>query len=347
MNRTGSDLPRNQILVGDATQRLKTLPAQSVDMVLTSPPYFRLRNYQVDGQLGMEAHVDDWVHELTEVCAQVARVLVPSGSLWLNLGDTYSNHVSSGAARKSLLLGPERLALALVGDGWILRNKIVWAKTNPMPSPVQDRLSCIWEVIYLLTRDRISHFDLDSIRVPHRTMPSRRRPAGRMAAVPVPEAWRGPNSDGSSGLVKLKAEGRVGHPLGKNPGDVWQLPTAGYRGAHHAVMPLALAERAITAGCPKRRCTSCRTAWRQSVISSIGEVATRDALRPGCQCKGPSEPGLMLDPFMGAGTTALAAEKLGRDWMGVELNAEFAAQAGRRIAAGKPAAKQMTNERAA
>lgn len=125
-------LPRNQILIGDAVQRLEGLPDRSVDMVLTSPPYFRLRNYQVSGQLGMEDHVDGWIDELRAVCGEVARVLVPSGSLWLNLGDSYSTGPSNGAARKSLLLGPERLALALIGDGWIVRNKIVWDHTQNM-----------------------------------------------------------------------------------------------------------------------------------------------------------------------------------------------------------------------
>src|SRR5579875_2007584 len=126
-------VPRNQVIVGDARQELRRLPDASVDMVLTSPPYFRLRDYHVSGQLGLETEVADWVLALRGIAREVHRVLVPTGSFWLNVADTYSTHVRQGAGRKSLLLGPERLALALIEDGWLLRNKIVWAKTNHLP----------------------------------------------------------------------------------------------------------------------------------------------------------------------------------------------------------------------
>lgn len=344
----GNRLPRRQILVGDAGERLRELPAGSVDMVLTSPPYFRLRDYQVNGQLGMEQHVGNWVDQLRAVCSELARVLVPSGSLWLNLGDTYTTHPRQGAARKSLLLGPERLALALIEDGWIIRNKIVWAKTNPMPSPVRDRLSCTWEVMFLLTRSRSAYFDLDAIRQPHKTS-GKQRPSQPIAPV-LPSAWQGPNGDGGDGLSRLKAQGRVGHPLGKNPGDVWQMATAGYRGGHYAVMPERLAQRAITAGCPQQRCTSCRRPWQQHTLRALGGTALRGALGPSCECAADSEPGLVLDPFLGAGTTAVVAEKLERDWLGIELNPAFAGIAEQRLAAGAkrpPQTEQMTNKDAA
>ncbi|HEX6656022.1 MAG TPA: DNA methyltransferase, partial [Candidatus Limnocylindria bacterium] len=111
---------RNQVLVGDARHHLALLPEASVDMVLTSPPYFRLRNYQIDGQLGLEEEIEEWVTALRGIAAQVQRVLVPTGSFWLNVADTYATHQRQGASRKSLLLGPERLAVALLDDGWIL-----------------------------------------------------------------------------------------------------------------------------------------------------------------------------------------------------------------------------------
>src|SRR5947208_12402376 len=114
----------NRILVGDARAELRKLPTNSIDCVVTSPPYFRLRNYQHAGQLGLEAHVQLWVNELRGVLQEVGRVLVPTGSVWLNLGDSYST--GRGAPAKSLLLAPERLALALIEDGWIIRNKIIW-----------------------------------------------------------------------------------------------------------------------------------------------------------------------------------------------------------------------------
>jgi site-specific DNA-methyltransferase (adenine-specific) len=321
---------RNRVIVGDAVEQLRRLPDASIDMVLTSPPYFRLRDYQVVGQLGLEAHVEQWVAGLRAVASEAARVLVPTGTLWLNVADTYSTHPSQGAAKKSLLLGPERLALGLIADGWTLRNKIVWAKANPMPSSVRDRLTCSWEAIYVLTRQRGYFFDLDAVRVPHtsgahgKPNPQHQRPTAR-------EVWRGPNGDDASGLDVLKARGIVGHPLGKNPGDVWKLASSNYRGAHHATFPVSLAERTISAGCPQARCVACRLPWKRQTIRALSGAAVRAALTPTCNCGAAKEPGLVLDPFFGAGTTAIAAERLGRDWLGIELNPDFAELATRRI----------------
>lgn len=287
------DLPVGQILQGDALQRLRELPSASVDCVITSPPYFRLRNYGHDDQLGLESHVEQWVSGLSDVSAEIARVLKPEGTYWLNLGDAYSTHHREGAPRKSLLAAPERLLLALMEDGWTVRNKIVWSKSNPTPSSVRDRLSCTYEVVYLLTRSPRYHFDLDAVRVPHISRPAGRRRTTRESRPPrrspqrhsTRPAWLGPNADGDSGLARLKAEGRVGHRLGKNPGDVWTLPTSRYRGAHFATYPEVLVRRMLQAGCP-----------------------------PG---------GIVLDPFMGSGTTAVVAEQLGRRWVGIELNREY------------------------
>lgn len=326
--------PRNTVIVGDALQQLRRLPAGSVDMVLTSPPYFRLRDYQVDGQLGLEGHVEQWVDGLRAVADQSARALVPTGSLWLNLADTYATHPSQGAERKSLLLGPERLALVLVRDGWTLRNKIIWAKPNPMPCSVRDRLACTWEALYVFVRQPDYFFDLDAVRTPHRTVARPRN--ATTARSRTREAWRGPNGLGSSGLADMHGQGIVGHPLGKNPGDVWTISTSSFRGAHHATFPVALADRAIRAGCPEARCTACQAPWRRRTIRGLGQLATRGALTASCACRAASEPGLVLDPFFGAGTTAVAAEPLGRDWLGVELNPEFAALAERRVRDARP-----------
>lgn len=287
---------RNHIVIGDAASELGMLPAESVDMVLTSPPYFRLRDYHVSGQIGLEGHVAHWVDQLTVVTRELARVLKPTGTLWLNLGDTYATRPTQGAARKSLLLGPERLAQRLVGDGWTLRNKIIWAKTNPMPSSVRDRLSCTWEYLYVFARQPHYTFDLDAIRLPHtsRAMP---RSGGSSPPGREREAWRGPNGDSASGLALMHQRGIVGHRLGKNPGDVWRIASSRYRSVHHATFPVELARRAIRAGCP-----------------------------PG---------GIVLDPFFGVGTTAIAAEQLDRDWLGIEINPDFAALAVERIAAAR------------
>ncbi len=336
--------PRDDILLGDALTHLTTLPADSIDCVITSPPYYSLRDYASDGQLGMEANVDQWVDNLAAISAQVQRILVPTGTFWLNLGDTYAVHPRQGAQRKNLLLAPERLAIRLQRDGWIIRNKIAWAKPNPVPTSVADRLNTTYELIYVLARQPRYFFDLDAIREQHRTIPKTADPAYR--TTPEREAWRGPNSMKSTGLASLKAHGRVGHPLGKNPGDVWTITPGGYRSSHHATFPLALAERMIAAGCPETRCTHCRLPWRRSVIRDRGRTATRSPLSPTCTCQAGSEPGLVLDPFIGSGTTAVAAENLGRDWVGIELNAEFAADARERITKSR-AARSLRNREAA
>lgn len=148
----------------DALERLQELSTGSVDTVGDLASYFLLRNYGVDGQLGAEQTVAQWVSGLRAVMAEVARV-PEDGSVWLNLGDTYSRHDKHGAPPKSLLLGPERLLVGLIEDGWVVRNKLVWAKPNPMPASVRDRLSCTWEPIYLLVRSRSYFFDLDAVRV--------------------------------------------------------------------------------------------------------------------------------------------------------------------------------------
>ncbi|MDM2096423.1 site-specific DNA-methyltransferase [Mycobacteroides abscessus] len=327
-------VPRNRIVVGDALTRLRCLPDASVDCVITSPPYFRLRDYDADGQLGMEAHVDEWVQQLAAISEQVQRVLVPTGTFWINVGDTYASHPREGAGRKSLLMAPERLALRLQQAGWVIRNKIVWAKPNPMPTSIPDRLNTTYEVIYVLARQSTYFFDLDAIRVPH--VSARTTGTGQRPNAVRKETWRGPNSDTVSGLAALKANGRVGHPLGKNPGDVWTITPGGHRGVHHAIYPLTLAERMIAAGCPEARCTRCRQPWRRQVIRALGGTATRAALGPTCDCNAACEPGLVCDPFMGSGTTAVAAEKLGRDWLGIELNPDFAAAARERIASARP-----------
>lgn len=338
-------IPRNTILSGDALNVLRTLPDGQVDCVVTSPPYYRLRDYGHDSQLGLESSIDDYLGSLMDIAAQIGRVLTPTGTYWLNLGDTYSTHPRDGAPQKSLIGVPERVLLAHLNRGWIVRNKIVWAKTNPIPTSVTDRLATTYEVIYVLTRQPRYFFDLDAIRQPHRTQgrtttrrrrsDNTRRPPARRD--PHRPNWKGPNANGTasgaggdSGLTRLRDSGNPGHPLGKNPGDVWHLATSRYRGAHFATYPEQLAQRMIAAGCPEARCTICRQAWRRPV-RRLGATAVRLALTPTCDCAAPSEPGLVLDPFLGSGTTAVAAEALGRDWLGIELNPDYIALADSRI----------------
>jgi DNA modification methylase len=327
-------LPRNQILDGDVRERLAELLPESVDCIVTSPPYFQLRDYGDPGQLGLEPAVDLWVASLRTVLGLAAKVLKPHGSLWLNLGDSYSRHLRFGARPKSLLAAPERLLLGLVEDGWIVRNKLIWAKPNPMPSPISDRLSCTYEVVYFLTRSPHYFFDLDAIRVSHRSRSNGNRTARRQASL---ANYTGPLGGSHSGIDRLKRAGRVGHRLGKNPGDVWTLPTAGYRGAHFAVFPEALAERPILATCPERICVQCDRAWTRptrtfTVYTAEGSrIVRRVGALARCDCFAPSRPGVVLDPFLGSGTVGVVAERLGRDWLGIELNQAYRELAAQRI----------------
>jgi site-specific DNA-methyltransferase (adenine-specific) len=268
-------------------------------------------------------------------------VLRPDGALFLNLGDGYSRHPKEGADRKSLLLGPERLALRLTKTGWLLRNKVVWAKRNPMPSSVADRLTTTHEFVYFFTRAADYYFDLDVIRepamsgaVPPQSSPRRRRSAHYppRAAVPNLHGGTSPRVDLNQGLVELKVAGRESHPLGKNPGDVWTIATASYRGAHFATFPLELVHRPLLASCPERACSECGQPWRRAPQVIHGRSLAVGPLRPTCRCRASWQPGVVLDPFMGSGTVALAAENHQRDWIGVELNPAYAALAEQRLA---------------
>ncbi len=342
---------RNTILVGDVSERLRQLPGASVDCVVTSPPYFLLRDYQTEGQLGLEPTVEAWVESLRAVMAEIARVMKPAGSVWLNLGDSYSRDHKYGAPPKSLLMAPERLALALITDGWVLRNKVTWSKPNPMPSSVGDRLSCTWEVVYHFVRARHYFYDLDAIREPHRSGAA--KAAGTMTGRPA--AWAGPLAGSQDGLRRAREAGTPGHVLGKNPGDVWTIATRGYRGAHFATFPPALVRRPILATCPEAICTACGEPWRRRVtLTRTGETAPtpRDyyvlrfskrwetlrqvgELLP-CPCGARALPGLVLDPFLGSGTTALVARELGRDWLGIELSRAYAEMARERVGGDPP-----------
>lgn len=313
---------RNQIIVGDVRTVLDELPAQSIDAVITSPPYFRLRNYGEACQIGLEPRVDDWVDELRLVFRGLKRVLKSTGSVWLNLGDSYAKGASDGATRKSLLLAPERLALALVEDGWILRSKIVWSKTNPLPSSAKDRLSCTWEVIYFLSLSEHYYFDLNAIRIPHVSGPGTASPAAR-ARYQKTRALREVGARGNlaapTGGLDAFGSGLGGHPLGKNPGDVWRYATGGFRGGHIAVFPERLIDRPVLAGVPAATCSACGVPWRTANS------------KPSCDCRASTRPGVVLDPFMGSGTVGVVAERHGRDWLGIELKAQYRDLAMQRI----------------
>jgi len=303
--------PRNTILVGDTREQLARLPGAFVDCVVTSPPFFFQRSYEVEGQIGLEPSVDAWVIALAGVFAEVARVLKPTGSVWMDLADTYSQSPRHGPI-KSLLLAPERLLVRLVADGWLLRNRVVWAKKQRMPSGVLDRLESSYDTVNLLVRSRHYVFDLDGIREPL---------AGEQDAV------------------------------GRNPGEVWHVEKAKFQGPHFATFPEALLERPIRASCPAKVCLACGAPWRTHTTKEYAGRPVRfqrdrfvrrhpvryrvirrhPRLLPTCTCNAGTRPGLVLDPFFGTGTVGAVAERLGRDWLGIDLNPGYCSMAWERI----------------
>jgi DNA modification methylase len=332
--------PLNTVLHGDALETLRTLPSASFDCVMTSPPYHLLRRYGAGHrELGTETDVEDYVDRLVQVCDELARVLTPSGCLFVNLGDSFSRGPRYGAPAKSLLLAPERLLLRLLDRGWRLRSKIVWHKANPLPNSVGDRFSTAWEPVFFLVRAERYYFDLDSIREPHKTV-RKARPLKVDAKYGGPRpAWAGPLAGANDGLERIRAEGRAGHPLGRNPSDAWLMPTASYRGAHFAVFPEELVRRPLLAGCPERVCRRCQRPWaRERRRDQLGAIA------PTCSCGAAWRPGRILDPFMGSGTVAVAAERHHRDWLGIELNPAFVAMSQARVAAFRQR-KETSSER--
>lgn len=296
---------------GDALEVLRDLPAVSVDCCVTSPPYFGLRDYGVEGQYGLEPTPAAYVDRLVELFGEIRRVLSDDGTAWLNLGDSYAGKANAGATfdrhrghghragivaaqrnmlehapYKSLLGIPWRVALALIDDGWTLRNDVIWTKPNAMPESIDDRLSGRHEHVFLLTKGPRYWFDLDPIRE------KRKHEAPPIQSPTYGEAIKGPQHDrhGQRGdrfggnPASMHVTG-VYQTDGRNPGDVWAINTAKFPDAHFAAMPPVLAERCVLAGC-----------------------------KPG---------GTVLDPFSGSGTTGLAALKHGRRYIGIDLNAEY------------------------
>ena len=328
-------VPRNRIIVGDVRDVLPALPTASVDCIITSPPYFALRNYRADGQIGLETSVDAWVEELRLVLRGLARVLKPTGSLWLNLGDTYSRHERDGAPPKSLLLGPERLALAMIDDGWIIRSKVIWAKTNPMPTSVRDRLSCTYEVVYFATRNAalLLRSRRHSYPAPLIAQQAQRRRGPTRALTPSDRSGpaRLPAATSDSIVPKRLAGSDI--RLARTPATSGNTrPARGAANTTHCFLkpslldqfslpaPRRSAMHAARPGCGHEPTEANRSS---NSVSFILLATTTPGTRPG----------FVLDPFIGAGTTAIVAERYERDWLGIELKASFAAAARRRIEA--------------
>lgn len=299
-----------RLLIGDVLERMNDIPDESVDCVVTSPPYWGLRDYDNDMQWGSEHHWMTYLEKLDALMTEIRKVLKPAGTVWINLGDTYSK--GPCPARKSRIGIPWRFYTRCIDDGWIARNDIIWHKPNAMPSSVTDRLTNTYEPVLFFAKDEKYYFNLDAVKVPciyplntttgnagpkkWSQIPGQRingfnrnRVAGKADWIPKQDRVPGKNANTYRGF-----NARYVPAPDKNPGDILRITTKPYAEAHFATFPPELPEFCIKAGCPKS--------------------------------------GVVLDPFLGSGTTATVAERLGRDWMGIELNPEYEPMIRRRIA---------------
>jgi DNA modification methylase len=288
---------------GDCREVLASLPADSVDCVVTSPPYWGLRDYGNEGQLGLERTPEEYVANMVAVFREVRRVLKPSGTCWLNLGDSYaastanrdgSNGYNDGRTNRSKrfsvgpvmglkpkdLVGiPWRVAFALQADGWYLRSDVIWSKPNPMPESVTDRPTKSHEYLFLLTKSARYYFDADAVREPN-VEPTGNGGWQNAIRQGDPDRYQGryiPNkTEGGAGGSKFMRGEHV-HTGGRNIRSVWTIATRPYPGAHFAVFPPVLPERCIKAGSSEKGvCPECGAPWervveRKSLTSHDGE----------------------------------------------------------------------------
>ena len=290
----------NQCHFGDCIETMRRMPDGIAQTCVTSPPYFGLRDYGHDGQLGLESTPDEYIKAMVEVFRCVRDVLADDGTLWLNIGDSYASNPASGGAQSSRMTGgehkrtpPERkyqrpdglkpkdligipwmLAFALRADGWYLRQDIIWHKPNPMPESVTDRCTKAHEYLFLLTKSERYFFDHVAIQEPETMKPQNRltpRKANPDAKVHGMPEYR-------------QQEGGTGGGM-RNKRSVWTVATTPYKGAHFATFPTALIEPCILAGAPAG--------------------------------------GVVIDPFFGSGTTGQVAQTLGRQFIGCELNESY------------------------
>jgi len=275
----------NQVFLGDAFRELQSFPTDLVDTIVTSPPYYRQRDYSGANQLGLEPTPEAYIDRLVAVFRECRRVLKASGSLWRVIGDKYLDGQQLGM--------PWRVALALQADGWILRSDIIWHKPNAMPSAVKTRPTTDHEYVFFLTAAPDYHYDADAIREPHVTFTEKSRMRGGRNHFFRPGGT--PEQGKNRGNPNLH-HGRwdqAFHPKGRNKRTVWSIPLSKFREAHFAVFPEPLVETCILAGCP--------------------------------------QDGVVLDPFLGSGTTAVVAKRLGRKYIGIDCVAEYCQMARRRL----------------
>lgn len=317
------------ILEGDCLEMLKTIPPGTARTCVTSPPYFGLRDYGNDAQIGLESTPDEYLAKLVAVFREVRRVLTGDGTLWLNLGDSYTangkrgdtrggfnarydgtqgdgkneqaathvpeSRIPDGLKPKDLIGIPWRVAFALQADGWYLRSDIIWSKPNPMPESVTDRPTKAHEYLFLLAKSAKYFYDADAVREPISEVSRARINQPNFA-----NQKGGPKDYGTTGTNTNRSMRKTIENFAKNPErgrnrrTVWEVATKPYTGAHFAVMPSKLVEPCVLAG------------------SADGDT--------------------VIDPFTGSGTVAEVALKHGRNFIGCELNPEYIKLAQERIA---------------
>lgn len=299
----------DKIITGNAIEVLKELPDCSADCCITSPPYLGLRDYGVNEQIGLENSVEAYINRLTDIFREVRRVLKNDGTLWLNIGDSYvsSNSEYSNCKRKDLIGAPWLLAFALRNDGWYLRQDIIWEKPNAMPESVKDRCTKSHEYIFLFSKQSKYYFDYEAIKEPAvgfnnivpagskgTLRPNSRLRKGNSRTFRGGGVYTKGQSFNNSAEIMRESHGNNENMTGlRNKRSVWTVATQGYKEAHFATFPEKLIEPCVLAG-------------------------SRDG-------------GIILDPFIGSGTTAVVAKKHNRGFIGIELNPEYAEMARRRL----------------
>ncbi len=383
-------LGRNEIVCSDVTAFLQSLPDESLHCIVTSPPYYGLRDYNTEGQIGLEETPDKFIARLVSVFREARRVLRKDGTCWVNMGDSYMNsgvrqtgrndenpndiarrfekygtgrvkalsdnnprlniQIKSRLKPKDLMMMPHRLAIALQADGWWVRSDIVWHKPNPMPESCTDRPTKSHEYVFLLTKSAKYAYDADAIREPHKTKVGAMRDRSK-------EQY----NDSYTGGRFSSGERTMYGDTGRNKRSVWSIPTESFPDAHFATFPQALVEPCILAGCPLEVCGECgNPVVRVSTVSggTIGKAwhdhsndievgqsqrhhlpfgkgsdykRITTGFKPTCDCNAPTKPGVVLDPFMGSGTVAIVARRLGRDYTGCDLNQIYVDMANERL----------------
>ena len=381
-------LELNKIYNMDCLEGLKQLPDNSINCCVTSPPYWGLRDYGVEEQIGLEKTPEEYVEKMVEVFREVKRVLKPEGTLWLNLGDCYITSPPgnktppkdldgnyrrkqerqlghgesreaiyqkikySGLKQKDLVGIPWRVAFALQADGWYLRQDIIWHKPNPMPESVKDRCTKAHEYIFLLAKSARYYYDNEAIKEDAK-----------------PESEKRYKSTFYTGKKEISGQGRPGNASNtpgykkwtgkRNKRSVWTVPTQPFPEAHFATFPPDLIKPCILAGTSPRACEICGAPWERVVerinlnkqniggkLANIkktgfrndgnirmGDIATKTlGWQPTCTCQNEGKGRcIVLDPFMGSGTTGMVAAMYQRNFIGFELNPEYCKIAEKRI----------------